>query len=121
MPEPVIWIIEYNSESKRQKIVLAWDFLHLIPRYSAEDSFTSGDRSIDYEGPILDTEQKDSSHQIVQHADLLVIEGNTFEPVPQSGHTSIDTGLKFTIPFLTPSTVWFVHYSGHEDPGGAVS
>lgn len=118
VPEPVIWVVEFNSSEGRRKIVLAWDLLHFVPRYKDED------RDEVYQGPSVEGGELDPSHEILRGADLLVLEGNTWEPCPKSGHTSVVTGLDVTVPLLRPKKngeVWFVHYSGHEDKSGPMS
>jgi hypothetical protein len=115
VPSPVIWVVEFDSESGRRRVVLGWDLLHLVPRHAGEDADDL------YRGPIGNS-TLDPSLAILQNSDLLILEGNTWTPNPRTGHTSILTGLSITVPLLTPKgPVWFVHYSGHEDPGGAIS
>lgn len=94
--------------------MLGWDLLHLVPRYDGEDQDSR------YQGPTADSLHP--SHRVLLEADLLVLEGNTLAPHPDTGHTCIETGLRFAIPPLRRrGPVWFLHYSGHEDSHGPMS
>ncbi|MCA9443985.1 MAG: MBL fold metallo-hydrolase, partial [Candidatus Omnitrophica bacterium] len=116
--EPVNWVIEFEDprEHETRKLILAWDLLHLIPRYPLED------RDEHYRGPTTGYRNlSDAQASLLRGADALFIEGNTLTPQPQSGHTSIETLLRFHIPQIRAKENFIVHYSGHEDSEGPMS
>jgi len=115
--EPVIWIVEFGSESDNthHKIVLGWDLLHLVPRYSSED------KDAHYAGTTVSSTVLVSPHDaLFQDVDELFLAGNTITP-QDTGHMSIETALSFLIPSIQPKRTWIVHYSGHEDSFGPLS
>lgn len=117
-PGATIWVIEFGDPATTtyHKLIFAWDMLHLIPRYPEEDS------DGDYTGPVHESASLDERHaSLLTHADELFIDANTCETYPAARHTSILAALRCHIPRFRPARTWFVHYSGHEDPGGPLS
>jgi Beta-lactamase superfamily domain len=119
VPDPVIWVIDFESEEGLKKIVLGWDFLHLVPRYVGEDR--EAPQTDKYKSPLpdrtLESDGLDSTHEVLCGADLLILEANTLHPLPATGHTSIEAAIRFTIRALAPKgETWLVHYSGLEPP-----
>jgi hypothetical protein len=116
--EPVHYVVEFadpDTQEKR-KIIIAWDLLHHIPRYPLED------RDNHFKGEeTVETAFLPQHKDLLTGADALFIEGNTLTPQPDTGHTSIQTLLKFHIPQYAAKRNFIVHYSGHEDPGGPMS
>ena len=116
--DSVIWVVEFGEPgtTNYRKIILGWDLLHLIPRYPDDDA----DRS--YSGPVHASTTLDPSHKtLLENADELFVEANTYTPCPATGHISAEAVMRSMIPLLTPKRTWLVHYSGHEDSFGPLS
>lgn len=116
--DPVIWVVEFGDRSQGtyHKLVLAWDLLHLVPRYPQDDADDK------YEGPVqVTTSPVDLHANLLTNADELFMEANTYTPCPATGHNSVIGALKSFIPLFKPKRTWVVHYSGHEDPFGPLS
>jgi hypothetical protein len=116
--EPVHYVLDFADPDTGvpRKIVIAWDLLHLVPRYPHED------RDGHYKGEETNEKTLLPQHKnLFSGADALIIEGNTLTPQPDTGHTSIQTLLRFHIPQYAAKRNFIVHYSGHEDPGGPMS
>ena len=118
VPDPVVWVVEFGSAGARSKLVLCWDLLHLVPRYSGEDADEL------FTGPVFDSDvtELQPEHRILFKPDYLIIAGNTFYPAPATGHTCIEKILSFYVPALRPKVATLVsHVSCAEDPMGPVS
>lgn len=116
--DPVIWVIEFGNKQTGtyRKLILAWDLLHLIPRYPSNDADEK------YTGSTHPTNSPISLHEnLLSNADELIIETNTYTPCPSTGHNSVIGAFNSFIPLFKPKRTWFVHYSGHEDPFGPLS
>lgn len=119
--DAVIWVLQFGGTEGRRpwKLVLAWDLLHLIPRYPGEDADLAYDAHFGGNGPRATGEQLGEIHRdLFKDVDELYLEGNTRRPHPETGHTCIETGLHFYIPKIAPKCAWIVHYSGVEDSSG---
>lgn len=116
--EPVHYVIEFvdpDTQEKR-KIILAWDLLHLIPRYPLED------RDHKFTGDSTSETAFNAQHrELLTGADALFIEGNTLTEQAWTGHTSIQALMRFHLHQYAAKRNFIVHYSGHEDPGGPMS
>lgn len=101
----------------RRKLVLAWELIHLIPRFGGEDVAAK------YEGRTTPHEHlSDEFGSLFEGVDELFFDGNTVHPGGDvTNHMSIEAGLRFLIPQINPKRTWIVHYSGHEDPEGPMS
>ena len=46
--DPVIWVVEFGDPAAgtHRKLILAWDMLHLVPRYPGDDADAA------YRGPV---------------------------------------------------------------------
>lgn len=115
--EPVIWVIEFGDKASGtyRKLVLAWDLLHLVPRYPDDDADEAYDATDDV-GRLAD-----GHREVLPGADELFAEANTLRPYPSSGHISAHGVMRSLIPLTSPSRTWLVHYSGHEDAAGPLS
>ncbi len=76
----------YLLEHKDRKIVFGWDFLSI----------------------------RGSVDSVLVRADVVLLDGNTWNPHPETGHISILEGLEL-LRRWQPGHAFFVHYSGYED------
>ena len=114
-PGSVIWVLEFGSESRRTKVVLGWDLLHLIPCYEGDD------RDEVYDGEVRQGPSIDPRHECLVGADDFFVAANTVTPCPRTGHISLDAILRSIVPRFRPKRLWLVHISSHEDPLGPLS
>ncbi len=114
--EPVIYLVEFGSGETAHRLLLAWDLLHLIPRYPWDDADTA------YAGPVTD-----STDLLPEHAALfagveeMFLEGTFLTPLPHIGHISLDTALRELVTRIRPRRLWLTHYEGALDPMGRLS
>jgi ribonuclease BN (tRNA processing enzyme) len=114
--EPVVFVIEFCLD-RPYKIILCWDYLHLVKNYSKKSKY---DANYENENPeeIVNPEKKNVD--ILNGATELFLAGNTRTHQHTTGHASIMAGFEL-IKAITPERTWFVHYSGHEDKDGPLT
>lgn len=117
-PGAVIWVVEFGKKDSGtyHKLVLGWEFIHLIPRFPKEEE------DLSYQGKMTSVEHlHDAYGELFKDVDELFFDGNTITSCPETHHMSIEGAFRFLIPEIKPKCTWIVHYSGHEDPEGPLS
>lgn len=112
--QPVIFVIEFNTNNRNKKIIFCWDILHLVTEFPDFSETT-------IENPQQEKiEDLSTIYKILKQADDLFLECNTVTPNPGTGHQSIIDGFDL-IKRISPKRTWIIHYSGHEDKFGPLS
>lgn len=117
-PGATIWVIEFGDRDANtyKKLILGWEFIHLIPRFPGEDVAST------YNGETTEEQNVEAIFgDLMSDVDELFFDGNTITPRDDTHHMSIEAGLRFLIPQTNARRTWVVHFSGHEDPGGPLS